>query len=117
MLLLQPLGVNFLMIWLSSKQECSKLSQVLLLQIRAKKGVIKCRQVKNYYIAWRGVRQISDKLKFSKTLIHQAVARLTMFDSFQDLSSTGRPKVTSQRDDHIAMKMIVRLSSTFNKKI
>jgi len=62
-------------------------------------------------------RQISDKLKFSKTLIHQAVARLKMFGSLQDLSRTGRPKVTSQRDDHIAKKMVVRLSSTFSKKI
>jgi len=55
MLLLQPLRVSFLMIWLSWKWECSKLSQVLLLKIWAKKGAIRSGQVKNYYVAWRRV--------------------------------------------------------------
>jgi len=51
MLQLQHSGVSFLMIWLSWKQECSKLSQVLLLKIWAKKGVSRYGHAKNYYIA------------------------------------------------------------------
>jgi len=51
-------------------------------------------------------RQISDTLKFIKTAIQQAVARFKTFGSFQDLSRTGRPKVTSQRDDHLIKKMV-----------
>jgi len=35
-------------------------------------------------------RRISEKLKFSKTAIHQAVAIFKTFGSFQDLSRTGR---------------------------
>jgi len=38
MLLLPPFWVSFLTIWLSWNQECSKLSQVLLLKIWAKNG-------------------------------------------------------------------------------
>ena len=37
---------QLLMIWLSCKRECSKLSQVLLLKIWAKKWVTRCGQVK-----------------------------------------------------------------------
>jgi len=35
-------GVSFSTIWLSCKQECSKLSRVLLLKLWAKKGVFRC---------------------------------------------------------------------------
>jgi len=51
MLLLQPLVVSLLTIWLSWKQEYSKLSQALLLKMWAKKGAFRCGQVKYYYIA------------------------------------------------------------------
>jgi len=62
-------------------------------------------------------RQISDKLKFSKTAIHQAVARFKRFGSFQDLSRTGRPKVASQRNDHMIKKMVVRSPPTSSKNV
>jgi len=62
-------------------------------------------------------RQISEKLKFSKTAIYQAVARFKMFGSFQDLSRAGRPKVTSPRDDHMIKKMGMRSPTTLSKKI
>jgi len=48
MLLLQPFKSCSYYNRLSWKQECSKLSQVLLLKIWARKGVIRCGQVKNY---------------------------------------------------------------------
>jgi len=41
---------------------------------------------------------ISEKLKFSKTAIHQAVARFKTFVSFLDLNRSGRPKVASQSE-------------------
>ena len=36
-------------------------------------------------------RQISKKLKFSKTAIHSAIVKFQNFGSFQDLHSSGRP--------------------------
>jgi len=45
-------------------------------------------------------KAIIQKIKYSKTAIHQTVTRFKMFGSFQDLSRAGRLKVTSQRDDH-----------------
>jgi len=61
-------------------------------------------------------RQISEKLKFSKTAIHQAVTRFKTFGSFQDSSRAGRPKVTNPRDDHRIKKMGVRSPTTLSKK-
>ena len=51
-------------------------------------------------------RQISDKPKFSKTAIHQAVARFKTFGSFQDLSRNGRPKVTNRRNDQMIKNVV-----------
>ena len=45
------------------------------------------------------------KLKFSKTAIHQAIVRFLNFGRFQDLYGSGRPRVTSQKYDHL-MKRI-----------
>jgi len=61
-------------------------------------------------------RQISEKLKFSKTAIHQAVTRFKTFGSFQDLSRAGGPMVTNPRDDHRIKKMGVRSPTTLSKK-
>jgi len=62
-------------------------------------------------------KQISEKLKFSKTAIHQPVVKFKTYASFQDLSGGGRPKVTSQRDDHMTKKMVVCSPTTSSKKI
>jgi len=62
-------------------------------------------------------RQISEKLKFSKTAIYQAVTRFKTLGGVQDLSRAGRPKVTSPRDDHMIKKMGVRSPTTLSKKI
>ena len=53
-------------------------------------------------------RQISNKLKFSKTAIYQAMVKFRNFGSFQYLHRSGRPKLTSQRDDHLIKWMVVR---------
>ena len=62
-------------------------------------------------------RPLFKKHKFSKTVIHQAVARFKMFGSFQDLSTAGRPKVTSQRDGHMIKKMVAFSLTTLSKNI
>jgi len=61
--------------------------------------------------------RLSDKLKFSKTVIHQAIARFKTFGSCQDLNRTGRPKATSQRGNHMIRKMITRSPTTLSKKL
>ena len=62
-------------------------------------------------------RQISDKLKLGKTAIHQPVARVKTFGSYQDLSRTCRPKVANQRDDDMIKKMVVHSPTTLSKNI
>ena len=62
-------------------------------------------------------RQISKKLKFSKTAIHQAIVKFQNFGSFQDLHRSERPRVTSQRDDHLIKRMVVPSPTTSSKKI
>ena len=62
-------------------------------------------------------RQISKKLKFSKIAVHQANVKFRNFESFQDLHRSGRPKGTSQRDDHLIKWMVVRSPTSLNKKI
>ena len=62
-------------------------------------------------------RQISKKLKFSETAIHQAIVKFRNFGSFQDLHTSGRPKVTSRRDEHLIKWMVVRSPTSLSKKI
>ena len=63
-------------------------------------------------VAWNkeghSERQISKKLKFSKTAIYQANVKFRNF---------GRPKVISQRNDHLIKWMVVRSPTSLNKKI
>ena len=37
----------------------------------------------------------------AKILTHQAIVKFGNFVNFQDLHSSGSPRVTSQRDDHL----------------
>ena len=50
-------------------------------------------------------QQISKKLKFSKTAIHQVIAKFQNFGSFQDLHRSRRSRVTSQKNDHLIKRM------------
>ena len=52
-------------------------------------------------------KQVSKKLKFSKTAIHQAIVRFPNFESFQDLYKSGRSRVTSQKENHQMKRMVV----------
>ena len=50
-------------------------------------------------------------------VLRKANIKKTDFGSFQDLYRSGRPKVTSQKDDHLMMRMVVRLPTCSNKNI
>ena len=62
-------------------------------------------------------RQILNRVKFSKTAVHQAIVKFRNCGSFQDLHRSGRPRVTSQRDDHLIKRMAVRSPTSSSKKI
>ena len=62
-------------------------------------------------------RQISNRVKFCKTAVHQAIVKFRNCGSFQDLHRCGRPRVTSQRDDHLIKRMAVRSPTSSSKKI
>ena len=70
---------------------------------------MRCRKAKSVALNKEGYfeRQISMKLKFSKTAIYQAIVKFRNFRSFQDLNRSGKSKVTSQRDDHLIKWMVV----------
>jgi len=70
MLLLQPLRVSFSRVWLSWKQECSTLSQILLLKIWAKRGVFRCRLVKLHEEGYSEGKYLKNWSSV-KTAIHQ----------------------------------------------
>ena len=78
------------------------------------KGVIHCGALKNITLheEWFPERQMSVKLKFSKTSVHQPVVRLKNC-CFQDLHRVGSPKIVSQIDDHLINTMSVRSPKTF----
>jgi len=73
-------------------------------------------EVKNCYIAlceesyseWKDIR---------KTEVQEDCNPSGQDFCFQDLSMDGRLKVTSQRDDHMIKKMVVRSPTTLSKKI
>ena len=60
---------------------------------------------------------INKKLRFSKTAIHQAIVRFRNFGSFQDLYWSGRPRITSQKDDHLMKRMVVRSPKSSTKEM
>jgi len=78
------------------------------------KGVIHFGALKNITLheEWFPERQMSVKLKFSKTSVHQPVVRLKNC-CFQDLHRVGSPKIVSQIDDHLINTMSVRSPKTF----
>ena len=57
------------------------------------------------------------KMKFSKTAIYQAIVSFRNFGSFQDLYKSERPRVISQKDDHLIKGMVVRSPTISSKKL
>ena len=61
-------------------------------------------------------RQISAQMGCSKTAVHQAIANYQQDGSYTD-KRTGRPRVTTAREDNVMRRIVVRLTTNSMKKI
>ena len=62
-------------------------------------------------------RQIGNKLKVSKTAVHNAIQKFKNEGTFADKKRTGRPKIFSPRDKRLMRKIVTRLPMTSGEKI
>ena len=53
----------------------------------------------------------------SKTAVHQAIAMYQQDDSYTDKKRTGRPRVTTAREDNVMRRIVVRSPTSSMKKI
>ena len=63
------------------------------------------------------VREIARKVKVSKTAMHNAITKYQNEDIFTDRKRSGRPKVTSRREDRHMHKVVTRSLVSFSIKI
>ena len=62
-------------------------------------------------------RQISAQMGRSKTAVHQAIAKYQQDGSYTDEKRTGRPRVTTAREDNVMRRIVVRSPTSSMKKI
>ena len=62
-------------------------------------------------------RQISAEMECSKTAVHQATAKYQQNGSYTDKKRTGRPHVTTAREDNVMRRIVVRSPTSSMKKI
>ena len=62
-------------------------------------------------------RQISAQMGCSKTAVHQAIAKYLQDGSYTDKKRTGRPRVTTAREDNVMRRIVVRSPTSSTKKI
>ena len=62
-------------------------------------------------------RQIGNKLKVSKTAVHNAIQKFKNEGTFADKKRTGRPKIFSPRDKRLMRKIVTRSPMTSGEKI
>ena len=62
-------------------------------------------------------RQISAQMGYSKTAVHQAIAKYQQNGSYTDKKRTGRPRVTTARADNVMRRIVVRSPTGSMKKI
>ena len=62
-------------------------------------------------------KQISAQIGCSKPAVHQAIAQYQQDGSCTDKKRTGRPRVTTAREDNVMRRIIVRSPMTSMKKI
>ena len=62
-------------------------------------------------------RQISAQMGCSKTAVHQAIAKYQHDGSYTDKKRTGRPRVTTEREDNVMRRIVVRSPMSSMKKI
>ena len=61
--------------------------------------------------------QIAVKIGFSKTAVHQAIAKYREDGVFTDKERTGRWGITTAREDHLIKGMVMRSLTSSMKKI
>ena len=62
-------------------------------------------------------RQIPAQMGCSKTAVHQAIAKYQQDGSYTDKKRTGRPRVTTAREDNVIRRIVVRSPTSSMKKI
>ena len=63
------------------------------------------------------VREIARKVKVTKTAAHNAITKYQNEGIFTDRKRSGRPKVTSRREDHLMHKVVTRSPMSSSKTI
>ena len=65
-------------------------------------------------------REISRQMKVSKTAVHNAIEKFRKFrkeNTFKDSKRSGRPRISSSRDDRFIRKVVSQSPMSFAKKI
>ncbi len=62
-------------------------------------------------------RDISAKLRYSKTAVHNAIVKFNTDGTFRDSKRSGRPRKTTLRDDHAMRRIVVCSPMSSCKKI
>ena len=62
-------------------------------------------------------RNISAKLKVSKTAVHQSIKKFEQYGSYKDLPRSGRPRKPTVRDDHVMKRIVTRSQMSSISKV
>ena len=71
-------------------------------------------------VLWKGgesERRTSETLSVSKTAVHQAIVKFKNLGLYCDRKTSGRPRKTTLRDDHLSHGIAVRSPTSSFKKI
>ena len=63
------------------------------------------------------VHEIARKVIVSKTAVHNAITKYQNESIFTDRKRSGRPKVTSRREDRLMHKVVTRSPKSSSKKL
>ena len=61
--------------------------------------------------------QISAQMRYSKAAMHQGIAKFQQDRSHTKKKKTGRPRITTAREDHIMRRIVMRSPTSSMKKI
>ena len=62
-------------------------------------------------------REISRQMKVSKTAVHNAIEKFRKENTFKDSKRSGRPRISSSRDDRFIRKVLSQSPMSSAKKI
>ena len=63
------------------------------------------------------VRQILKKVKVSKTAVHNSIMKYQNEGTFKGRKRSGRPRVSSCREDHVVHRIVIRSPTSSSKNI